>query len=62
MVQELELDQVLTLFTCTDTWRTHVRTRKRPGTQTTITTLIDKDLFITIHRKYIAKHLKFKNT
>ena len=31
-VQELELDQVLTLFTCTDTWRTRVRTRERSGT------------------------------
>ena len=31
-VQELKLDQVLTLFTCTDTWRTRVWTRERPGT------------------------------
>ena len=31
-VQELELDQVLTLFTRTDTCRTRVRTRERPGT------------------------------
>ena len=31
-VQELRLDQVLTLFTRTDTWRTRVQTRERPGT------------------------------
>ena len=31
-VQELEHDQVLTLFTRTDTWRTRVQTRERPGT------------------------------
>ena len=31
-VQELKLDQILTLFTYTDTWRTHVRTSEGPGT------------------------------
>ena len=57
MVQELKLDQVLTLYNCTDTRRTRVQPRERPGTHPNESGTI-KYPHLTIYMSLYVKQFK----